>query len=643
MTVAPVVDATAGLIKRKRKRRSVAPASAAAAAAEAAPIGTNTKKAKRPPGRTEEQEAKAAKAEAKLKRKQQWEAEQAAGADNSTEVNVTANGHDIQALAADADTDSDDAAKPTGRIDKETAKKTHRKASGPAALIPGAAAVERQDAKVAGIMSTTTFEALDVAEATRRAIADMGHIHLTEVQARTIPALLLGRDVLGAAKTGSGKTLAFLIPCVELMYKTQFKPRNGTATIVLSPVRELAMQIYGIVRELLKYHSQTHGLVMGGANRRSEAERLVKGVNLLVATPGRLLDHLQNTKGFNFSNMACLVIDEADRILEIGFEEEMRQIIKLLPKQRQTMLFSATQTTEVEDLARLSFKRQPLYVGIDDSKAASTREGLEQGYCCVSSEKRFLLLFTFLKRNANRKVMVFFSSCNSVKYHAELLNYVDIPVKDIHGKQKQQKRTTTFFEFCQAKTGVLLCTDVAARGLDIPAVDWIIQYDPPDDPKEYIHRVGRTARGRNGKGRALLLLLPEELGFLSYLQAARVPLNEYEFPTSKLANVQAQLERLVEKNYYLHQSARDAYRSFLLSYNSHQLKSIFNVHRLDLLAVARSFGFHAPPKVTLNLESSAKKARRGQTGGRPAGGEHRHRSGNFSNSSPYGNKKKPAR
>lgn len=643
MTVAPVVDATAGLIKRKRKRRSVAPASAAAAAAEAAPIGTNTKKAKRPPGRTEEQEAKAAKAEAKLKRKQQWEAEQAAGADNSTEVNVTANGHDIQALAADADTDSDDAAKPTGRIDKETAKKTHRTASGPAALIPGAAAVERQDAKVAGIMSTTTFEALDVAEATRRAIADMGHIHLTEVQARTIPALLLGRDVLGAAKTGSGKTLAFLIPCVELMYKTQFKPRNGTATIVLSPVRELAMQIYGIVRELLKYHSQTHGLVMGGANRRSEAERLVKGVNLLVATPGRLLDHLQNTKGFNFSNMACLVIDEADRILEIGFEEEMRQIIKLLPKQRQTMLFSATQTTEVEDLARLSFKRQPLYVGIDDSKAASTREGLEQGYCCVSSEKRFLLLFTFLKRNANRKVMVFFSSCNSVKYHAELLNYVDIPVKDIHGKQKQQKRTTTFFEFCQAKTGVLLCTDVAARGLDIPAVDWIIQYDPPDDPKEYIHRVGRTARGRNGKGRALLLLLPEELGFLSYLQAARVPLNEYEFPTSKLANVQAQLERLVEKNYYLHQSARDAYRSFLLSYNSHQLKSIFNVHRLDLLAVARSFGFHAPPKVTLNLESSAKKARRGQTGGRPAGGEHRHRSGNFSNSSPYGNKKKPAR
>ena len=146
------------------------------------------------------------------------------------------------------------------------------------------------------------------------------------------------------------------------------------------------------------------GLVMGGANRRTEADKLVKGVSLLVSTPGRLLDHLQNTTGFVYRNLACLVIDEADRILEIGFEEEMRQIIKLLPKDRQTMLFSATQTTKVEDLARLSFKRTPLYVGIDDQGSTSTREGLEQGYCVVPSTQRFLLLFTFLKKNLNKKV-----------------------------------------------------------------------------------------------------------------------------------------------------------------------------------------------------------------------------------------------
>ncbi|MEW5303369.1 MAG: hypothetical protein WDW36_006070 [Sanguina aurantia] len=490
-----------------------------------------------------------------------------------------------------------------------------------------AMAVERQEASVEGIMSSAEFATLELSENTQEAIKELGFAYMTEVQARTIPALLTGRDVLGAARTGSGKTLAFLIPCAELLFRAKFMPRNGTGAIIISPTRELALQIYGVARDLMKHHSQTHGLVMGGANRRTEAEKLIKGVNLLVSTPGRLLDHLQNSKGFVYRSLACLVIDEADRILEIGFEEEMRQIIKLLPKERQTMLFSATQTTKVEDLARLSFKHKPLY-------------GLEQGYCVVPADKRFLLLFTFLKKNLKKKVMVFFSSCNAVKFHAELLNYIDIPVKDIHGKQKQQKRTTTFFEFCQAETGILLCTDVAARGLDIPAVDWIIQYDPPDDPREYIHRVGRTARGKEGRGRALLLLLPEELGFLKYLKAAKVPLNEYEFPTSKVANVQSQLERLVEKNYYLHQSAKDAYRSYILAYNSHQLKEIFNVHRLDMAAVARSFGFAVPPRINMQLESRAAHTRKAVKGGVAGGADYnRAKSGHgFSAANPYGKK-----
>ena len=151
----------------------------------------------------------------------------------------------------------------------------------------------------------------------------------------------------------------------------------------------------------------------------------------------------------------------------------------------------------------------------------------------------------------------------------------------------------------------MLCTDVAARGLDIPEVDWIIQYDPPDDPKEYIHRVGRTARaGRSGK--ALLFLLPEEVAFLKYLKAARVPLNEYDFPQSKIVNVQAQLEKLVEKNFYLNVSARDAYKSYLQSYASHGHKDIFNVNSLDLIKVGKSFGFTAPPKVALSLSAKAK-------------------------------------
>lgn len=234
-----------------------------------------------------------------------------------------------------------------------------------------------------------------------------------------------------------------------------------------------------------------------------------------------------------------------------------------------------------------------------------------------------------------------------MKYHSELLNYIDIPCADIHGKQKQAKRwvkryppplapltshritfqrsplpcltiiaiisshyhprrcsTSTFFDFCKAQSGILLCTDVAARGLDIPYVDWILQYDPPDDPKEYIHRVGRTARGSSGAGRALTFLLPSELGFLAYLRAAKVSLNEYEFPDNKIAAIGSQLEALISKNYYLNRSAKDAYRGYLLAYASHSLKHIFNVAALDLAAVARGFGFTTPPRVNLNISAT---------------------------------------
>ncbi|NXX65087.1 DDX18 helicase, partial [Spizella passerina] len=380
-----------------------------------------------------------------------------------------------------------------------------------------------------------------VSENTLKGINDMGFTHMTEIQHKSIKPLLEGRDILAAAKTGSGKTLAFLIPAVELIYKLKFMPRNGTGVIILSPTRELAMQTYGVLKELMNHHVHTYGLIMGGSNRSAEAQKLGNGINIIVATPGRLLDHMQNTPGFMYKNLQCLVIDEADRILEVGFEEEMKQIIKLLPKRRQTMLFSATQTRKVEDLAKISLKKEPLYVGVDDNKETATVDGLEQGYVVCPSEKRFLLLFTFLKKNRKKKLMVFFSSCMSVKYHYELLNYIDLPVLAIHGKQKQTKRTTTFFQFCNAESGILLCTDVAARGLDIPEVDWIVQYDPPDDPKEYIHRVGRTARGINGRGHALLILRPEELGFLRYLKQARVPLSEFEFSWSKISDIQSQV------------------------------------------------------------------------------------------------------
>lgn len=356
----------------------------------------------------------------------------------------------------DEDAEDDKAGDAEDAEDDEENANTDLPDGGKLTLPPAVATVEAQ-----------SFEELNLSEKSMKAIKEMGFTKMTEIQRRGIPPSLTGRDVLGAAKTGSGKTLAFLIPVVEMLSSLRFKPRNGTGVLVVSPTRELALQIFGVARELMAHHSQTYGIVIGGANRRAEAEKLSKGVNLLIATPGRLLDHLQNTP-FVFKNLKSLVIDEADRILEIGFEDEMRQIIKILPKEdRQTMLFSATQTTKVEDLARISLRPGPLYINVDEEKQFSTVEGLEQGYVLCEADKRFLLLFSFLKRNLKKKVIVFFSSCACVKYHSELLNYIDLPVLDLHGKQKQQKRTNTFFEFCNAKQGTLICTDVAARGLDV--------------------------------------------------------------------------------------------------------------------------------------------------------------------------------
>ncbi|TYJ25651.1 hypothetical protein E1A91_A07G064300v1 [Gossypium mustelinum] len=446
---------------------------------------------------------------------------------------------------------------------------------------------EKMNIGGSGIMSTESFESLGLSEPTFKAIKEMGFQFMTQIQARAIPPLMVGKDVLGAARTG------VIVICPTRELAIQFHSSLSKWTLK-------TFQTHAVAKDLLKYHSQTLGLVIGGSARRGEAERIVKGVNLLVATPGRLLDHLQNTKRFIHKNLKCLMIDEADRILEANFEEEMKQIIKYLPKQnRQTALFSATQTKKVEDLARLSFQTTPIYIDVDDGRKKVTNEGLQQGYCVVHSSKRFILLYSFLKRNMSKKVM------------------------------KQQKRTATFFDFCKAEKGILLCTDVAARGLDIPAVDWILQYDPPDEPKEYIHRVGRTARGEGAKGNALLFLIPEELQFLRYLKTAKVPVKEYEFDEKKLANVQSHLEKLVANNYYLNKSAKDAYRSYILAYNSHSMKDIFNVHRLDLQAVAVSFCFSCPPKVNLNIDSNASKSRKKM---RKVEGTRN----NFSESNPYG-------
>ncbi|KPI87760.1 putative DEAD box RNA helicase [Leptomonas seymouri] len=446
---------------------------------------------------------------------------------------------------------------------------------------------------------------------------DFKFTELTPIQSRCIPAALQGRDLLAEAKTGAGKTLAFLIPIVEIVCRSGFRPSNGTAAIIIGPTRELCLQIEGVLLKLLKHFngSLTFLCCIGGQSRSQEGFKLANGVMIVVASPGRLLDHLKLTADWHTKNLLLLAVDEADRVLDNGFEEDLREIVSLLPRHRQTFLFSATQTTRVEQLARISFHKTPIFISMKNKKDKATVDTLEQGYVMCPSEQRLLILYHFVKKNLKKKMIVFFSSRNSVSFHCELFNYIDVPCIAFHGKQKQHQRSATYMQFCNAPSGVLFTTDVAARGLDIPQVDWIVQFDPSDDPVKYVHRVGRTARaGRCGN--ALMFLLPQEELFLKYLyDDAKVKVNEYTFDASKIkGDIQNQLEQLVSSNYYLRTSARQAYEGYLLSYSSCQLKNVFNVQNLDLAAVARGFALSEPPPIKMDLSQSAanmnKKSRR---------------------------------
>lgn len=368
--------------------------------------------------------------------------------------------------------------------------------------------------------SEKKFSDMNLTDETVNSLTESGFDTATEIQAKCIPMAMEGMDIIGSAKTGSGKSLAFLIPSVEILARSEDKESKSTRVLVLTPTRELALQLFNLSRDLLRFHEQhSCALIMGGANRKVEAEKLRRGVSLIIATPGRLLDHLVNTKGFDYSKISLLVIDEADDILKIGFEKELKEIISLIPKNRQTMLFSATLSPKVEDIITLSMKNYQ-FIGIKSKEA--TVSTLEQGYVVVEPDKKFRFLYSFIRKNLNKKIMVFFSTIKAVEFYSALLNYVDIPCKAIHGEQKQQKRSTTYLEFCGLEKGILLCTDVAQRGLDFPDVDWVIQYDPPHDPQEYLHRVGRTARGANKKGKALLVLIPCEIGMVRYLKSYKV-------------------------------------------------------------------------------------------------------------------------
>ncbi|KAG6599546.1 DEAD-box ATP-dependent RNA helicase 17, partial [Cucurbita argyrosperma subsp. sororia] len=395
----------------------------------------------------------------------------------------------------------------------------------------------------------------------------MGFEVPTLVQAQAIPAILSGRHVLVNAATGTGKTVAYLVPIIHHLQKSdrRIQRADGTFSLVLVPTRELCMQVYETLQKLLhRYHWIVPGYITGGESRSKEKARLRKGISILVATPGRLLDHLKNTSSFLYSNLHWIVFDEADRIFELGCGKEVEEILDHLGSRKnivnkdngtssfefpqQNLLFSATLNEKP------TRKEKNL---IADYKIPTQ---LVQSYVQAPCASRLAVLFSVLKylfeRDCFEKTLVLFSTCDAVDFHYSLFGgfkfssseseprsehlFLKCKIFRLHGSMKPEDRRTTFQAFKSEKLALLLSTDIAARGLDFPNVRCIIQYDPPGEAIEYVHRVGRTAR-LGERGDSLLFLQPTEIDYLQDLRNHGVSLTEYplvkvldSFPSNRL-------------------------------------------------------------------------------------------------------------
>ncbi len=352
----------------------------------------------------------------------------------------------------------------------------------------------------------------------RRGVAALGFETPTPIQRDAIPPILAGRDVLACAMTGSGKTAAFLLPVLHRLLE---KPRGTTRVLVLAPTRELAAQIDEHRQELARHTRLTGAAVFGGVGYGPQEQALRRGYDVLVATPGRLLDHLGQPYA-RLDGLEVLVLDEADRMLDMGFLPDIRRILQRLPARRQTLFFSATMPPPIVALAR-EILREPVTIAVERPAAPAT--GITHTAYPVATELKSRLLLSLLERPGTRSVLAFTRTKHRANRLAEFLGRHGIRVERIHGNRSQAQRTQALAGFKSGFYQVLVATDIAARGIDIDALSHVVNFDVPPLPEDYIHRVGRTARAE-ARGDALTLVAPGEEADLRTIERAigtRIP------------------------------------------------------------------------------------------------------------------------
>ncbi|XP_034112992.1 probable ATP-dependent RNA helicase DDX55 homolog [Drosophila albomicans] len=468
-------------------------------------------------------------------------------------------------------------------------------------------------------MSRKTWNSLDkppLSEPVLEVVQSFGFELMTPVQTAAIPLLLARKDVSAEAVTGSGKTLAFLVPLLEILQRRHKETPWGAKEIgalIISPTRELARQISEVLAQFLEHEELEHlnqQLIVGGNSIEEDIVNIRQQTPcILVCTPGRLEDLFQR-KGDDLNlaarvkSLEFLVLDEADRLLDLGFKTSVNNILGYLPRQRRTGLFSATQTTEVTDLIRAGL-RNPVLVSVKEKASVNTPARLQNFYKIVEPEQKFLTLLQFLRSPTSNagKVMVFFPTCACVEYWAEVLPPL-LPgrcVLGIHGKMKS-KRANVVERFRNTAQSVLLCTDVLARGLDVPEIEWVVQWDPPSNASSFVHRVGRTARQGN-EGNALVFLLPSEDAYVKFLKLnQKVELSELEeecgeVSTTLLQSTVEQLHQLQAADKGIYDKGMRAFVSHVRAYTKHECSAILRLKDLDLGKMATAYGLLQLPRM----------------------------------------------
>lgn len=377
-----------------------------------------------------------------------------------------------------------------------------------------------------------TFSNLGLADELLRAVSACGYTAPTPIQTQAIPLILEGRDLLAGAQTGTGKTASFTLPILHQLAtqdaalsnastlpqkgrspKPRGKKPSPVRALILTPTRELAAQVEESVQTYGQYLNFSSMTVFGGVNIVPQIRRLKGGVDILVATPGRLLDHI-NRETLDLSQIEILVLDEADRMLDMGFIRDIRRILSLLPKKRQNLLFSATFSDEIKALAQTMLKQPAL---IEVPRQHPKAELIEQKVCHVSSDRKSALLIHLIQQENWYQVLVFTRTKHGADRLAKRLTQADIPALAIHGNKSQGARTRTLAQFKEGRIQVLVATDIAARGIDISELPMVINYELPNVPEDYVHRIGRTGRAE-ASGEALSLVSADEKKYLKSIE-----------------------------------------------------------------------------------------------------------------------------